>query len=108
MQRTIIALWLSAYLALCTSAGAFPLAADYKGQPVQNAPDPAIVVVKQPHGQTHHYLYSSTGPLNDNDRDPAGKLNVHLMPTFHSTDLVKWEYAETFLRRARNGSASPT
>ncbi len=78
---------------LLMSLTAYPAAGAYKGQPIQNAPDPAIAVVKKRHGQTHYYMYCSNGPLNDNDRDQAGKLNAHLMPIFHSTDLVHWNYA---------------
>lgn len=90
----MFALGLSIYFAFVTPGRAFPIAAEYKSQPVQNAPDPAIAVVTKPGAKTEYYLYSSNGPLNDNDRDPAGKLNIHLMPIFRSTDLVHWEYVD--------------
>ena len=34
----------------------------------------------------------TTDPLNDRDRDAAGALRVHRIPTLHSTDLVHWTY----------------
>ncbi len=83
---------LAAFNPLVTGLDAFPLAGNYRGQPIQNAPDPAIAVVKKPGAKTEYYLYASNGPLNDTDRDPAGKLKIHLLPILHSTDLVKWEY----------------
>lgn len=84
------------------SALAFPLAGQYKDQAIQNAPDPAILMVKKPRGPTHYYMYCSNGPLNDNDRDPAGKLKIHLLPIFESTDLVNWNYlGDVFQQRPK-------
>ncbi len=95
----LAALILVGFGSFLTSAAAFPLAGKYKGQSIQNAPDPAIAVVKKARRQTHYYLYCSNGPLNDNDRDPAGKLNIHLMPIFESTDLVNWNYLGDVFRQ---------
>lgn len=107
MQEMKFALALGACVALGTPADAFPLAAEFKGQPVQNAPDPAIAVVKKPGAKTQYYIYSSNGPLNDNDRDPAGKLKIHLLPIFRSTDLGHWEYVgDVFKARPKWASES--
>lgn len=47
-------------------------------------------------------MYASNGPLNDNDRDKTGKLNIHLIPIFHSTDLVNWNYVgDVFQKRPK-------
>ena len=93
---------LGAHLVLGASASAFPLKGSYKGMSIQNAPDPSIVAVKKQKGQTHYYMYASNGPINDNDRDKAGKLNAHLMPIFHSTDLVNWTYTgDVFQQRPK-------
>ena len=93
---------LGAHLVLGASASAFPLKGHYKGMPIQNAPDPSIVAVKKQKGQTHYYMYASNGPINDNDRDKAGKLNAHLMPIFHSTDLLNWTYTgDVFQQRPK-------
>ncbi|MFN2507906.1 MAG: family 43 glycosylhydrolase [Chthoniobacterales bacterium] len=84
------------------SVRAFPLAGNYRGEAIQNAPDPSIIAVPQPRGETHYYMYSTNGPLNDNDRAPAGYLNTHLMMIFHSTDLVNWTYAgDVFQQRPK-------
>ena len=38
------------------------------------------------------FMYCTTDPLNDADRDAAGGLRFRLIPIFSSTDLVHWTY----------------
>ena len=53
-----------------------------------------------------YYAYGTTDPLNDRDRDAAGALRTHHIPTLRSTDLVHWTYVgDAFTRRARRGSS---
>jgi arabinan endo-1,5-alpha-L-arabinosidase len=40
----------------------------------------------------HWYLYCTTDPLNDNDKNASGAFNFHLIPMYESTDLVHWTY----------------
>lgn len=39
-----------------------------------------------------YYAYGTSDPLNDRDRDAAGALRAHRIPTLRSTDLVHWTY----------------
>jgi arabinan endo-1,5-alpha-L-arabinosidase len=59
---------------------------------VQSCADPSILRGQQP-GDTYWYVYCTTDPLNDQDRDPNGNLNFHLMPMLKSNDLKHWTYA---------------
>lgn len=43
----MIAALLSVSVLFAASANAFPLKSSYKGQPIQNAPDPSIAVVQK-------------------------------------------------------------
>ncbi len=38
------------------------------------------------------FMYCTTDPLNDEDRNASGDLNFHMIPMFTSTDLVNWTY----------------
>src|SRR3954469_11836348 len=55
---------------------------------VESCADPSII-----HAQdSYWYIYCTTDPLNDNDRDPNGNFNFHLIPMLRSYDLVDWTY----------------
>lgn len=55
---------------------------------VGSCADPSII-----HAQdSYWYIYCTTDPLNDNDRDPNGNFHFHLIPMLRSYDLVNWTY----------------
>jgi len=55
---------------------------------VESCADPSII-----HAQdSYWYIYCTTDPLNDEDRDPGGNFNFHLIPMLRSYDLVNWTY----------------
>lgn len=87
---------------LPSAAFAFPAAATYNGAAVQNGPDPSITSVRGGDGLTHWYLYCTSGPINGTDRKSNGNYRTHLMPIYHSTDLVNWNYVgDVFGRRPK-------
>jgi len=57
----------------------------------ESCADPSII-----RGQTandpYWYIYCTTDPLNDNDKDPNGNFHFHLIPMLRSYDLVNWTY----------------
>lgn len=57
---------------------------------VESCADPTIIYGQKNEGAW--FLYCTSDPLNDRDRDPSGNLNIRLIPTFRSTDLVNWTY----------------
>src|SRR5436305_13125916 len=58
---------------------------------VESCADPTIIHAQQP-GDTYWYIYCTTDPLNDQDRNPSGGFNFHLIPELRSYDLVHWTY----------------
>lgn len=56
----------------------------------ESCADPSVTRGVAP--DTYWYLYCTTDPLNDNDRNAAGDLNFHLIPMYRSLDLVHWTY----------------
>lgn len=64
-----------------------PVAAD--GEAVESCADPSVVE----DGASGWVMYCTTDPLSGRDRDAAGDLAFHLIPTFRSADLVRWTYA---------------
>jgi arabinan endo-1,5-alpha-L-arabinosidase len=58
---------------------------------VGSCADPSIIHADQP-GDSYWYIYCTTDPLNDNDKDPNGNFNFHLIPMLRSYDLVNWTY----------------
>lgn len=57
---------------------------------VESCADPTVI-----HGQKDEgrwYLYCTTDPLNDDDRDASGNLRFHLIPILSSADLIHWRY----------------
>ncbi|HEY0443184.1 MAG TPA: family 43 glycosylhydrolase [Candidatus Limnocylindrales bacterium] len=85
------ALWAPAASA-ATGTYTNPLTLSIPGDGVaQSCADPDVIHA----GSATHvtwYLYCTTDPLNDNDRNAAGDLNFHYIPMYSSTDLVHWTY----------------
>ena len=66
---------------------------------VESCADPSVIRGQQP-GDNYWYMYCTTDPLNDEDRNASGDFNFHLMPQFKSLDLVNWTYVgDTFTTR---------
>ena len=59
---------------------------------VESCADPSVIRGQQPDDDHLWYLFCTTDPLNDDDRNAAGDLNFRLIPTFSSPDLVNWTY----------------
>src|SRR5688572_12158425 len=58
---------------------------------VESCADPSLIRGQQA-GDTFWYMYCTTDPLNDEDRNAEGEFNFHLIPMLRSTDLVNWTY----------------
>jgi hypothetical protein len=58
---------------------------------VESCADPAIIRGQQP-GDPYWYMYCTTDPLNDEDRNDSGEFIFRLIPILRSLDLVNWEY----------------
>ncbi|HKE19366.1 MAG TPA: family 43 glycosylhydrolase [Kofleriaceae bacterium] len=58
---------------------------------VENCPDPSIIRGQRP-GDRAWYLYCTSNPLDDQDRDDAGDEVFHLITMHRSEDLVHWTY----------------
>ena len=61
------------------------------GGTVQDCPDPSIIRGQQT-GDSFWYMYCTTDPLNNNDKDASGNFNFHLITMHKSSDLVHWTY----------------
>jgi arabinan endo-1,5-alpha-L-arabinosidase len=57
----------------------------------QECPDPNVIKGQAPDDH-YWYLYSTSGPLTNADRDAQGNLITHFIPMYRSLDLVRWEY----------------
>ncbi len=62
------------------------------GEAVVSCADPSIIR-GQEEGDTNWYLYCTTDPLTETERDAEGNLVFHNIPIFTSTDLIDWTYA---------------
>lgn len=91
----------SAAQATATSLAATSVAPSYEnpldlhlpdGEAVVSCADPSIIRGQQ-EGDTNWYLYCTTDPLTETERDAEGNLVFHYVPIFTSTDLVDWTYA---------------
>jgi arabinan endo-1,5-alpha-L-arabinosidase len=56
---------------------------------VESCADPTVIYGQE--GEGRWYLYCTTDPLNDEDKD-GGNFRFHLIPMLSSTDLVNWRY----------------
>ncbi|WP_257458463.1 family 43 glycosylhydrolase [Archangium lipolyticum] len=61
------------------------------GGTVENCADPTIIRGKQT-GDYAWYMYCTSDPLNDQDRDSEGQYRQHLIAMLKSNDLVEWTY----------------
>jgi arabinan endo-1,5-alpha-L-arabinosidase len=61
------------------------------GRTVENCPDPSIIRGQKP-GDRYWYLYCTSNPLHDDDRDEQGDEVFHLITMHRSKDLVRWTY----------------
>jgi arabinan endo-1,5-alpha-L-arabinosidase len=57
---------------------------------VESCADPTALYGQE--GEGLWYMYCTTDPLNDTDKNSSGNFNFHLIPQFSSTDLVHWTY----------------
>ncbi len=56
---------------------------------VESCADPSAIYSDSDH---YWYMYCTTDPLNDNDKNASGGFNFHLIPMLRSSDLVHWTY----------------
>jgi arabinan endo-1,5-alpha-L-arabinosidase len=79
-------------LARSASTYTNPLAPTIPGNGVvESCADPSIIYNQAP-DDTAWYMYCTTDPLNDADRDANGNFVFHLIPIVRSVDLVNWTY----------------
>jgi arabinan endo-1,5-alpha-L-arabinosidase len=76
------------------------------GGTVQDCPDPSIIRGQQP-SDTFWYMYCTTDPLNDTDKDASGNFNFHLITMHKTSDLVHWTYVGDVFS-VRPGWVAPT
>src|SRR5215204_4343473 len=57
---------------------------------VESCADPTVIQGQEDEGRW--YMYCTTDPLNDEDRQPDGDFNFRLIPMLSSPDLVNWTY----------------
>lgn len=58
---------------------------------VESCADPSLIR-GQTAGDNYWYMYCTTDPLNDEDRQSGGGFNFRQLPMLRSLDLVDWEY----------------
>lgn len=54
---------------------------------VESCADPSVI-----YAEGDWYMYCTSDPLNDEDRNADGGFNFRLIPTMRSENLVDWEY----------------
>jgi arabinan endo-1,5-alpha-L-arabinosidase len=87
-QLVIMSLWPSA-VAAGTGTYRNPIAPEIASDGfVESCADPTVIYGQ---AQQRWYLYCTTDPLNDDDRD-GGNFRFHLIPVMSSADLVNWRY----------------
>jgi arabinan endo-1,5-alpha-L-arabinosidase len=57
---------------------------------VESCADPSVLYGQE--GEGRWYLFCTTDPLNDEDRNASGGFNFRLIPMLSSENLVDWEY----------------
>lgn len=97
---SLVAVVLPVLALLSATAHAEPVAKSFtnplrlampKGGTLQTCADPTIIR-SQKEGDNTWYMYCTTDPLNDQDRQPSGDYRFHLVPVLKSVDLVEWTY----------------
>jgi arabinan endo-1,5-alpha-L-arabinosidase len=64
---------------------------------VDSCADPTVI---KEAGHARWWMYCTSDPLNDSDKNESGDFNFHLIPTMSSTDLVHWTYrGDAFMSR---------
>ncbi len=58
---------------------------------VESCADPSLIKGQQA-ADTRWYMYCTTDPLNDDDRDQNNNFIFHRIPILSSTDLISWTY----------------
>ncbi len=102
LVRALLVLALAVVAVPARPAAALPAQANNKydnplqiqipgGGLVESCADPDIIRGQQP-GDNYWYMYCTTDPLNDTDRDSSGNFIFHLIPMLRSLDLVNWTY----------------
>src|SRR5215210_5248935 len=71
---------------------------------VESCADPSVIKGQENEG--YWYMYCTSDPLNDEDRNASGAYNFRLLPVLRSSDLVNWEYVGEALT-ARPSYAEP-
>jgi arabinan endo-1,5-alpha-L-arabinosidase len=61
------------------------------GGVIESCADPTVLR-GQERGDPYWYMYCTTDPLNDEDRDAQGKLVFRKIPQMRSLDTINWEY----------------
>ncbi|NMO19860.1 family 43 glycosylhydrolase [Pyxidicoccus fallax] len=61
------------------------------GGVIESCADPMVLRGQEP-GDAYWYMYCTTDPLNDADRDAEGKLVFRKIPQLRSLDAINWEY----------------
>lgn len=61
------------------------------GRTLDSCADPMVLRAQEP-DDPYWYLYCTTDPLDDQDRDATGALVFNKIPQLRSLDLVDWEY----------------
>jgi arabinan endo-1,5-alpha-L-arabinosidase len=57
---------------------------------VESCADPSVMNGAE--GERRWYMYCTTDPLNDSDKNASGGFTFHLIPMFESADLINWTY----------------
>ncbi|WP_083681197.1 family 43 glycosylhydrolase [Archangium sp. Cb G35] len=101
LPRALAALWLLATFAAPPALAASSKSPGFYTNPlkpripeggvVESCADPAVLRGQQ-RDDPYWYMYCTTDPLNDKDRDAQGKWVFHKIPQLRSLDLVNWEY----------------
>ncbi len=58
---------------------------------VETCADPTVIYGRGAYAG-YWYMYCTTDPLNDDDRNASGGFNFRMIPQFRSRDLVNWKY----------------
>ena len=61
------------------------------GRVLESCADPMVLRAQEPE-DPYWYMYCTTDPLDDEDRDASGALVFNKIPQLRSLDLVDWEY----------------
>jgi len=71
---------------------------------VESCADPTVLRGQRP-ADDHWYMYCTTDPLNEDDRDAEGEFRFHPIPMMKSRDLVNWRYVGDALPEAPEWAA---